>query len=251
MNIFASRFKDKLEENWFYIPKSGNWEPLRWEPGNQHSPLWLSKLKGDTHDGLLRSSGPWWVDPHHTSPGIGWLEVIAVSFWKGYRETCPIEQTGWAGGRVPESIFALGSEKRPIDLAGATVTVRVRGDIRDAPEGSWLAFGFQANGIDAIERRNVTTHYINTQNQLHMHPKRWTTHRFELRPYDSDWVCLGQESAARTNYGCARSVKEVISNVDIGLMFLLINGHLKPNGPVKGFVEFDTIKVVLHGQSPA
>jgi hypothetical protein len=248
--VYADNFRQKPKPVWHSVAEPGMFRPLKWIGKNHYWPVWASKTVSDTHNGMIRSSGPWWTDPNHVAPGIGWLQIIAFSYWAGYLDRIPTRKLdNWEGDEIPKSAFSIGTPERPIDLSGVTINLRVRGEIRNAPAGSWLGFYFSADSVDAIENRPVRVHYTNVANPIKLHPKKWTNVKFVLRPYDSDWVCMGQKVQARSQYGCARSVLDVIDKVNVNVGFLLFNGYAKPIRPVDGYVEFDRIKIMRYEQA--
>lgn len=214
--IYKQSFNDDTEPNWFMYR-----EPAP----NGCTPL--DKRKKSSGDGYLVSGAPWWIDPNHAPPGLGYLHLVAIAYHHDW----------WSDGEIspPHS-------GRPIDLRNAELTIRWRSPELKLPPEAQLVFWFQTRTSASGEGGQFVNYALTNQPLI---PKagsyRWRNTTLRLRPTDKEFQCLGSNEPRKSTYTCLTNVADALRdwNTDLGLVILMPDSSLSQQ--ISGSVEIDSV----------
>lgn len=226
VTVSKSEFDSSACMHWeTYGAKDGNYSVFDIKP--------LDLLTETNGNGYAVSSAPWWVDPNHAPPGAGYLNLVAVGYYEGWR--------GESG-----EVQALSSGK-PLDLRNADVSVRWRAPTLALAPNSKLVFWFQTRAFDPVTAQIRYVNYALTGQPLvaKKDDATWQTVNLKLRTDPTQWTCLGSSTSRAATYGCARSIDEALANFEADLGFVIVSPDESSSQGNTGAVEFDAFSMLI------
>jgi hypothetical protein len=194
-------------------------------PGGWHR--WVSNAAGpapvEIRQGAANCRGPWWVDYNHAPPGAGYLSLLMCLRTRGAGES-----TGAGKAQHAEEVAATGGINRlveqghGIDFRGATVAVRLRGEVD--LRGAQLLYHVQSFV------RDRWVNYVLTGRPFTVTPD-WSEQEVTLDADASVWTSLGSRHDRADFYGTA-SIDDVLRDVNGNMIFVLYPLNIVPSGTV-------------------
>ena len=204
--LYENDFQPGSDSHWVYYDHSGATQipvPLQSdEEGNQY----------------LVSTGPWWLDPNHTSPGAGYLNLLAI----GYAQ--------------PD-----GADMSLDSLVGTQVSFDIRTEDLTLPEGAHIRFWFQA--IDPkIPGSSQTVNYaLDVAIDELVVEGQWTRVTLTLSEDDEDWIALFSNPDRTDTYNRSATIRDALEGQLIDSGFIILIGNELPDSPATGAVMLDNI----------
>ncbi|MCX6620771.1 MAG: hypothetical protein NTY38_06770 [Acidobacteria bacterium] len=181
---------------------------------------WINNFEGagrvEMTPGALVARLPCWVDYLHAPPGAGYLHILFF-LHTAIHEPFP--------GRWLE----LGEGNRfisggfPTDFTGASVSVRLRGEV-DA-KGARLLFHIQSR----VDGKYVN--FLLTGQPLEITPE-WSEQTLHLRPDPAEWTCLGARHDRE--WLASGEIGPVLADVNRDIHFVLFPLDIVPATAVDG-----------------
>jgi hypothetical protein len=218
----------------FSEPTQTVWLTQRPESASNCTPL---PVQTDTAgDGFMRSEGPWWVDPNHAAPGLGYLYLVAFAY-----------HADWSlDGAIVPSLPGW-----PLDLRESVLNVRWRAPDLVLPPGARLLFWIQAEDPDRPASDPRFVNYAMTSQPLIPKPGsfRWQETQLRLSPKPGTFECLGTSEARAETYGCAADLSRTLATWRVNLGFIILFEDRTIAESISGAVDFDRISLVVQPQS--
>ncbi len=180
---------------------------------------WGGNEKGiqslESGESTLTSRSPWWIDYNHAPPGAGYLHMLFC-----------LNTSGKSGEHMKEvaGINQFTETGYPLDFRNATLTVRLRGELR-ARNAKLILL------VQSI-KRDICTGWMLTGQPIPI-SSDWATHTLHLRPEENQWTCLGARDGRSDFYGHA-PLEKVLSNVNVNILFILFPLDVVPMGEIAG-----------------
>lgn len=152
----------------------------------------------------LVSDGPFWIDPNHSEPGAGFLNLLAIGY--SYVE----------GGRIPLTSLSGLNVEAEINLAGL-----------ELPPGAHVYFWFQA--IDQrIPGVSQTVNYALRVDIEELAGDGWARVTLELSRDDADWIPLDSNPDRTATYNRSANIVDALEGalIDCGFIAVLGNGSV-------------------------
>lgn len=176
------------------------------------------------------SGAPWWIDPNHAPPGLGYLHLVAFAY-----------HHDWS----VDGVITGASAGRPLDLRNATLSLRWRAPALRMPEGARLLMWFQTRLRTSTSDRPRYANYVLRAQPLVAIPddSTWLETTLRLTTEPRQYECLGSNADRTETYGCANSVDEVLRdwNADLGFVILFPDESMSEH--ILGNVEFERIVI--------
>jgi hypothetical protein len=104
-----------------------------------------------------------------------------------------------------------------------------------------MHFWFQTDDPASGKRVNYAFTAVDLLDGMDSRRGFWRSFEMVLTGAEKDWTCLGSNVGRTSTYGCAASVREVLSKVtlDFGFIFLPV----KETKPVTGAVDIDDFQL--------
>lgn len=174
------------------------------------------------------SSAPWWTDPNHAAPGLGYLHLVALAYHQDYSV---------------DGVIKPRHRGRPIDLRGASINVRWRAPSLVLPASARFLFWFQTQAEHAggAPRR---VNYVLTARPLTARPVPagvWQEDELSLSADAGDYTCLGSNAQRADTYGCDIDALHALRDWNINLGFAILFPDSADAARMQGAVEFDRI----------
>jgi hypothetical protein len=191
----------------------------------------LSFASDSTGTGYGVSSAPWWLDPNHAAPGLGYVNLVAFA----YHADC-----------VREGIIASSIANAPIDLRNARLTVRWRAQGLQLPASAQLMFWFQ-NVVDVpgANSRRYVNHVLRAKPLLPAAAGGWQTEELILEADNADYACLGSAPDRAGTYGCDIDAATALRDWNLDLGFIVLFPTENQASSIRGAVEFDRIAIEI------
>ena len=161
------------------------------------------------------SFGPWWLDYNHAPPGGGYLQLLAC-----------LNTQGPFGERLKEvggvNRFIAGKHSR--NLLGATITVRIKGELESAGAGVCL--------LVQAARDGIVTGWVCSGQPLNV-AGAYTESSVQIAADEAGWTCLGARHDRGDYYGRA-PLADVLYNVNINIYLVMFPVNPRPLGPLEG-----------------
>lgn len=198
------------------------------------------------NEGALVTRGPWRVDPNHSSPGAGYLHLLAYLYTHADHYTDEI-----AAEAGVNRFLAEGKDR---NLTNARMTVRLRGDVD--LKGAKLTLWVQADVGD------TRPNFALTGQSLAVTPD-WNEQSLLLSDDPAQWTCVGGRHDKQELYGYG-DIRDALKDVNCDLILVLFPLNVVPIGvPLEkkdrlrthrdyepdyaflpsGVIEFDTIRI--------
>lgn len=175
------------------------------------------------------SRSPWWIDPNHSAPGLGYLNLVAFAYHHDFS--------------VDGSIVAP-RPGRPLDLRNARVLVRWRSAGLVLPESARLMFWFQTDtaAAGAMPRR---VNYVLSARPLAAVSQAglWQQDELELGTRSEDYTCLGSNPLRTATYGCDIDPATALRDWNVDLGFVIVFADQSVAQGIQGAIEFDRIMI--------
>ena len=180
---------------------------------------WISNQGGPkplewTEQGIT-SRSPWWVDYNHAPPGAGYLHMLAALNTAGPETEANMD----AGG--PNRFIAGGF---PVDFTGASLTVRLQGELRTRGAAPVLLIQGVVEGI--------CSGWALTEQPLTV-SEDWSEQTLTLEPDPAHWTPLGSRHNRTDTYG-VKPLARVLAGVNANIMFIMFPLKVVPMGPLDG-----------------
>lgn len=257
---YAGNFQSDAEPGWF-----------TYEAGKRVPNALKRRVDGDGN-GYLVSTGPWWYDPNHTAPGLGYLHLLAFAYHASYELSDipvapgqPLETStgaivyanrplGATGTSATEPLPSPGRgilrglpETSAIDLREGVISLRARSRDLELPPDAEIYFWFQAFDPSLGGGEGRFVNYINVAHPIgrRLSADRWTPISIPLTANETDWACLGSNSDRLETYGCSATAAAALIRFDVDLGFVILVGQQIRPIPISGEVHFDDIRLVV------
>jgi hypothetical protein len=257
---YAGDFQSDAEPGWF-----------TYQDGKS-VPKALSRRIDADGNGYLVSKGPWWYDPNHTAPGLGYLHLLAFAYHASYELVDvpitpgqPLEtSTGTIvyATRSPGAVGTNAAQSRTsggrgvlsglpmthaIDLRGGVISLSARARELELPADADIYFWFQAFDPSLGGGEGRFVNYINVAHPIgrRLSSDRWTSISIPLTANEADWVCLGSNPDRLETYGCSSAAAAALSRFDVDLGFVILVGQQIRPIPISGEVHLDEIRLVV------
>jgi hypothetical protein len=225
VRVYATDFDEPAQSEWLtQRPESAaNCTPLlvRTEPSG---------------NGFMRSEPPWWVDPNHAAPGLGYLYLVAFAYHADWSSDGAIVPSlpGW-----------------PLDLRESVLNVRWRAPDLVLPPGARLLFWFQAEDPDRPASNPLYVNYAMTGQPLVPQPgnSTWQETQLRLSPTPGTFECLGTSDARADTYGCSPDLARTLATWRVNLGFIILFEDRNAAEAISGQVDFDRISLVVQPQT--
>jgi hypothetical protein len=209
-----------------------------WLTQSAETPSECTPLEESTEagNGYAVSRAPWWIDPNHAPPGLGYLHLVAFAY-----------HFDWSTDGVVASEYA----GRPIDLRDARIRLRWRAPDLRLPPGARFMFWLQAHDP---RRPRADTRYVNYAliNQALIpvaDDPRWLESTLVLPASGQGLACLGSNLDRTQTYDCAADPSEVLANWTIDLGFIILLPDRDSASLVAGSVDFDGLEIAIPGRN--
>ena len=166
-------------------------------------------------EGAIWSWGPWWIDYNHAPPGAGYLQLLICLATRGPFGEHQLEVGG--ANRFVEAQF-------PLDFRGASLTVRLKGELEPAHTPVCVLVQGSHNG--------KVSGWVLTGRPLTV-SHDFTDQMVELTPDQSLWTCLGVRRGREEMYGFV-PLDTILGNVNVNLYLVVFPVHPLPMGPLSG-----------------
>lgn len=178
------------------------------------------------------SRGPWWTDTNHSSPGLGYLHLVAFAYHRD-----------WSS----DGVVSAGFPGRPIDLRNAEVVVRWRAPTLQLPVDAKLLFWFQTHDPARPRTDPRYVNYVLANQPLTVQPGSgaWRETRLELSTAAGAFRCLGSNADRADTYGCSSDVNEALRSWSIDLGFVILFPDATLAEQIQGSVEFDELSLQI------
>jgi hypothetical protein len=175
------------------------------------------------------SSSPWWIDPNHAPPGVGYLHLVAYAYHENFLDGGVIEPP---------------QDGRPIDLRNARVTIRWRAPTLRLPEAARFRFWFQTavTASDGVTRRYVN-YMLSARSLVPRGGNEWQSDTLELSASNRDYRCLGSNPTRTDTYGCGIDAVSALTAWNVDLGFIIVFPEQSQATAVSGSVEIDRITI--------
>ena len=205
--LYSNDFQPGSSSNWVYYNPDGS------------SQLPLPVATDNDGNAYLSSRGPWWLDPNHTSPGAGFLHLLAI----GYAEP----------GRQEMSVSSL---------VGLQITVDMRTADLNLPEGAHIRFWFQAEDPRLLGSARIVNYALDVAIEDLLTDGEWTTITLTLSDDDAMWIPLFSNPSRTDTYNQSATIRDALEGrlIDSGFIIMMDNEH--PETPVTGEVMLDNIR---------
>ena len=185
----------------------------------------IPRVDDGTGNFVLESQGPWWLDPHHLSPGAGALHLLSI-----------LPADGHNGGILVD------------DFRDLTFSFDIRADQLQLPEGAHIYLWFQALDPSLPWGVGQYVNYANISIAVDelLVDGAWARVSITMSQTEADWLALGSNPDREGDYSQSSSIVAALSAnpVNFGLIVLLGN---EPSSVVaSGSVLLDNV-VISHG----
>jgi hypothetical protein len=184
---------------------------------------WKSNAAGPQklaiEEGVVVCQSPWWVDYNHAPPGAGYLQIL-MGLPTHDTSNDPFSE----GIQKVSGSNRFVEEDRVTDLRGATVTLRLRGQID--LQGAELLFHVQSH----VNGRWVN--YILTGQPFEV-SSEWTEQSIRLDPDPSQWTCLGSRHDRQGFYG-EGPLEQVLAEPNGSVILVLFPLDIVPATEISG-----------------
>lgn len=215
---------------------------------------WLTYRKGSTiceslldrKDSLgvefVRSTGPWWTDGNHASPGLGYLHLLAFAYHENWSED------GVIPGLEPGA---------PLDLRDALISVRWRPNGLNLPRGVRLYFWFQTKIPSAAGSNARFVNYLYVGQELKANTAdggSWTQTSIQLDSDERHYACLGSNIHRTETYSCELPPRLALRDWNVNLGIVAFFDHTTVASSIDGSLDIAGIEIrpdlaVLQGKS--
>ncbi len=220
VSIYETDFSEEKAKNWLHYPQGPQVAP---------TPLEVRHESDGNHYAV--SEGPWWTDPNHAPPGLGYLHLVAFAYHRGF----PLF------GEIPD----IGSGSQPMDLRNAQIAIRWRARDLRLPAEAQLALWFQSRVpvSDSQEPRYVN--FINLRQPLQpaAEPGGWQEDEIVLTTAMDDYACLGSNPDRTDMYGCDVGPLQALRDWDTDIGLVIFFEDPAHATEIAGAIELDHLEI--------
>ena len=182
---------------------------------------WKNNFDGpkplEISNGAAISRSPWWIDYNHAPPGAGYLHMLFCLLTKGSVVHSELYREVAGGNRFVD-------ENYPTDFTGASLTVRLKGELER--RGAQLLLLVQGS-VDGL-----TSGWI-----LHGRPLEvtsdWSEQTIVADPDPKQWTCLKARHDRGKSYG-ELALSSILRDVNADIILALFPLEVVPMGPCNG-----------------
>lgn len=220
VTIYESDFSEPKAARWFHYPDDVLVSPV---------PLAVHQEADGNHYAV--SKGPWWTDPNHAAPGLGYLHLVAFAYHRDF--------PGF--GEVPD----IPTGNRPVDLRNARIDIRWRAHGLEMPDDAQLALWFQKRIPTADPERPRYVNYALVGQALRTDPAAdgWQEDTLMLSTAVADYACLGSSPERADTYGCEVAPLDALRDWDTDLGLVILFKEEKMAAEIDGAVELDHLAI--------
>ena len=204
--LYENDFQPGGASNWVYYNPAGTQQiavPLQTDPGG---------------NSYLSSTGPWWLDPNHTTPGAGYLNLLAI----GYAQS-------------------VNQEMSLTSLVGTQVSFDIRTENLSLPAGAHIRFWFQAVDTKIPGSAQIVNYALDVPIDQFVVAGEWTRVTLTLSEDDADWIPLFSNPGRTDTYNRSATIRDALEGQLLDSGFIILIGNEAPNPPATGTVMLDNI----------
>lgn len=180
---------------------------------------WLSNSQGpkalEVRNSCAVSRSPWWIDYNHAPPGAGYLHLLYLLLTRGPHGEHQREVAGV--NRFVDGGF-------PTDFRGASLTVRVQGELET--RGAQLCWLFQS------VQDGICSGWLLTGQPIRV-TSDWSEQPAQVTLDESQFQCLDSRHD-RVDYYGRLPLERVLTDVNADILLVLFPLDVAPMGPLAG-----------------